>query len=89
VSLSRSVLDARTPNTTDRLTVISLSPHTHTQIFIRAQPSQCTVWHQRCCATRTRPCGDFRDLEKMSQMLSLLVPVLLCCTVNAASSNTF
>lgn len=68
VSLSRSPFDARTPNPTDRLRVISLSPLTHTQIFIRAQPSQCTVWHQQSCATRTGPCGDPRDLEKMSQI---------------------
>lgn len=71
VSLSRSLLDATTPNTTDRLRVISLSPLTHTQIFICVQPSQSTVWHQQSCATRTRPCGDFRDLEKMSQIFFL------------------
>lgn len=68
VSLSRSLLDARTPSPTDRLRVISLSPLTHTQIFICAQPSQCTVWHQQSYATRTEPCGDLRDLEKMSQI---------------------
>lgn len=68
VSLSRSLLDARTPNPTDRPRVISLSPLTHIQIFICAQPSQCTAWHQQSCATRTRPCGDLRDLEKMSQI---------------------
>ncbi len=87
VSLSRSLLDATTPNTTDRLRVISLSPLTHTQIFICAQPSQCTVWHQQSCATRTRPCGDFGDLEKMSQIISSLVPALLCRTVNVTSYN--
>lgn len=85
VSVSRSLLDATTSNTTDRLRVISLSPLTHTQIFIRAQPSQCTVWHQQSCATRTRPCGDFRDLEKMSQIFSSLVGTLFHRTINVTS----
>lgn len=67
VSLSRSPLDAMTPNPTDRLRVISLSLLARIQIFIRVQPSQCSVWHQQSCATRTRPCGDLRDLERMSQ----------------------
>lgn len=89
VSLSRSLLDATTPNTTDRPRVISLSPLTRTQIFIHAQPSQCTAWHQQSCATRTRPCGVFRDLEKMSQMISSLVPCFLYRTINATSCSTF
>lgn len=67
VSLSRSPLDATTPNPTDRLRVISLSLLTRIQIFIRVQPSQCSAWHQQSCATRTRPCGDLRDLQRMSQ----------------------
>lgn len=85
--LSRSPLDATTPNTTDRLRVISLLPLTRTRIFNRAQPSQCIAWHQQSCATRTRPCGDFRDLEKMSQMISSLVHALLCHAANVTSCN--
>lgn len=82
------MLDARPPNITDRLRVISLSPLTNTQIFIHVQPSQCTAWHQQSCATRTRPCGDFRDLEKMSQIISSLVPALVRSTVNITASNS-
>lgn len=89
VSPSRSLLDARTPNPNDRLRVISLSPLTHTQIFICAQPSQCTVWHQQSCATRTRPCGDLRDLEKMSQNFSSLAAALLWQTANVSSYSAF
>lgn len=73
VSLSRSPSDARTPEPTDRLRVISLSPLTRTQIFIGVRPSRCTVWHQQSCATRTGPCGDPGDLEKMSRFIYLFL----------------
>lgn len=83
VSLSRSPLDATTPNPTDRLRVNSLSLLTRIQIFIRVQPSQCTVWHQQSCATRTRPCGDLRDLEKMSQ--NFFFSLTGCCSRHRAA----
>lgn len=78
-------LDATTPSTTDRLRVISLSPLTHILKYLSVRsPSQCTVWHQQSCATRTRPCGDFKDLEKMSQISTSLVAALLYRAVNVA-----
>lgn len=46
-------LDTATPSTTDRLTVISLSPLTCAQIFIRALCSQSSERHQQSSATRT------------------------------------
>lgn len=87
VSLSRSPRDATTPNPTDRLRVISLSLLARSQIFIGVQPSRCTMWHQQSCATRTRPCGGLRDLEKMSQKKNLPFPTGCCSLRRAGPSN--
>lgn len=84
VSLSRSPRDATTPNPTDRLRVISLSLLARSQILIGVQPSRCTMWHQQSCATRTRPCGGLRDLEKMSQKKTCLSPLVAALCVARA-----
>lgn len=42
--------------------------HSHILKYLSAHSPRCTVWHQQSCVTRTRPCWDLRDLEKMSQI---------------------